>query len=123
MASISKLRSFCGSAICVSVALGSIVSPAMAQDRTVWLQDDEMATMTGYLLEGENIYADCDQDCSDLDLFLYNEADKLVAADDQLDAFPVLTAPYEGTFSVVVAMPACNHISGCEASVRSDYGF
>ncbi len=112
-----------GSVAVVSVALGSVVSPALAQERTVWLQDEEMATMTGYLLEGENVYADCDEDCSDLDLFLYSDADKLVDSDEALDAFPVLTAPYEGTFSVVVAMPGCNHVSGCSASVRSDYGF
>jgi hypothetical protein len=119
----SKLRTFVGSAACVAVALGSVVSPALAQERSIWLADGELVTMTGYLLEGENVYADCDEDCSDLDLFLYNEVDKLVSADEALDSFPVVTAPYEGTFSVVVSMAACNHISGCAAAVRSDYGF
>jgi hypothetical protein len=119
----SKLFKLFGSVAAASVAFGSLVSPAMAQERTVWLRDEEMVTMTGYLLKGENVYADCDEDCSDLDLFLYNEFDKLVASDDELDAFPVVTAPYEGTFSLVVTMPSCNHVSGCSASVRSDYGF
>jgi hypothetical protein len=88
----SKLRTFVGSAACVAVALGSIVSPALAQERSIWLADGELVTMTGYLLEGENVYADCDEDCSDLDLFLYNDVDKLVSADEALDSFPVVTA-------------------------------
>ncbi len=119
----SKLRAFFVSAACVSVVLGSIVSPAFAQDRSVWLEADESTTLTGYLLEGENVYATCDQDCSDLDLSLYDEMDTLVDTDELLDSAPVVTAPYEGTFSIVVSMSSCESEAGCSASVTSDNGF
>jgi hypothetical protein len=123
MSFAAKFRIFLGSAVCVSVALGSLVSPATAQDHSVWLEGEQVATLTGYLLAGENVYAVCDQDCSDLDLFLYDEMDTLVASDDQIDAAPIVTAPYEGNFSIVVSMPVCNYASGCSASVSSEHGF
>jgi hypothetical protein len=119
----TKFRIFLGSAVGASLVLSSMVSPATAQDHSVWLEGNQIATLTGYLLEGENVYAVCDQDCSDLDLFLYDEKDALVAFDDQLEAASVVTAPHEGTFSIVVSMPVCNEASGCSASVSSDHGF
>lgn len=123
MSFASKFRAFFGSAVCVSVALGSVISPALAQDRSVWLEAGESATLSGYLLEGENVYAVCDQDCDDLDLFLYDEMDTLVSADELLDSAPMVTAPYEGTFSIVVSMPSCLTVEGCSASISSDNGF
>jgi hypothetical protein len=123
MSVASKFRALFGSAVCISIGLGSVISPAIAQDRSVWLQEGQSATISGYLLEGENVYAVCDEDCSDLDMFLYDEMDTLVDADEQPDAFPIVTAPYDGTFSIFVSMPSCGHESGCSASVSSDNGF
>ena len=119
----SNLRTVATSIACASVALVGAVSPALAQSRTVWLNDNGQTTVTGYFMQGESIYADCDEDCMDLDLYLYNEMGVLVDSDDEYDAFPILTAPYEGTFSVQVTMPSCTHSAGCSASISSDYGF
>ncbi|MGC1308339.1 MAG: hypothetical protein WA885_14030 [Phormidesmis sp.] len=108
---------------CTSVAFLALVSPAMAQDRVLWLEDNEQAAMAAYLLEGESVYATCDQDCSDLDLFLYNDLGAMVASDDELDSFPMVVAPYEGDFMIEVTMPSCPHSAGCSVSVSSDYSF
>lgn len=118
-----KVRSVVSTAAVVGVAFVSMGESAIAQDRTSWLRDSESATMTGYLLQGEDVYATCDDDCQDLDLFLYDDSGALVDADDQIDAFPIVTAPYEGTFVVKVAMPSCTHNAGCSVSITSDYGF
>lgn len=123
MASFLNLRSIATTIACASVALGGIVSPALAQDRTIWLSNNGQTSVTGYFLAGEDIYASCDADCADLDLFLYTESGVLVDSDDALDSFPIITAPYEGTFSVQVTMPSCNHSAGCSVSLSSDYGF
>ncbi len=123
MASFLNVRSIATTLACASVAIAGIVSPAFAQDRTIWLNDNAETTVTGYFLEGEDIYASCDEDCSDLDLFLYTEIGVLVDSDDAVDPFPIVTAPYDGTFSVQVTMPACNHTAGCSVSVSSDHGF
>lgn len=118
-----SVRGLLGTVACASVAWAGVVSPAMAQDRTAWLRDNESTTMTGYLLQGEDVYALCDEDCSDLDLILYNEMGVMVDTDEQLDSFPIVTAPYEGTFIVEIAMPSCLHSAGCSVSLSSDYGF
>jgi len=127
MASFLNVRHFATrfatTVACASVALAGVVSPALAQDRTIWLNDNGKTTVTGYFLEGEDIYASCDADCTDLDLFLYTEVGVLVDSDEALDSFPIITAPYEGTFSVEVTMPSCTHSAGCSVSLSSDYGF
>ena len=119
----SNLRALATSMACASVALIGIVSPAVAQSRTVWLDDNGQTTVTGYFLQGEDIYAECDEDCMDLDLYLYTELGVLVDSDEEIDAFPIITAPYDGTFSVKVTMPSCTHSAGCSASISSDHGF
>jgi len=116
-------RGLFGTVACVSVAWAGAMSPAIAQDRTAWLRDNESTTMTGYLLQGEDVYALCDEDCSDLDLILFNEMGVMVDTDEQLDSFPIVTAPYEGTFIVEISMPSCVHSAGCAVSLSSDYGF
>lgn len=118
-----NLRVVAGTLSCATLAIAGLVSPAIAQDRTVWLQDNETTTITGYFLQGEEVYASCDEDCADLNLFLFNEMGAMVAADDAVDAFPVVTAPYDGTFSIEVSMPTCTHGAGCSASISSDFGF
>ena len=52
--------------------LVSIPIGAKAQDRSLWLYNGQSTSIEGYFLEGEYIYGDCDQDCFDLDLFLYD---------------------------------------------------
>ncbi|MGB3570827.1 MAG: hypothetical protein WA783_20535 [Phormidesmis sp.] len=117
------LRAIAAAVGCASVALMVASNSAIAQSRTLWLKDNGQTTVTGYFLQGENIYADCDQDCMDLNLYLYNEMGVLVDADDAIDALPTLTAPYEGTFSVQITMPSCTHSAGCSASISSDHDF
>ncbi|MEL6602582.1 MAG: hypothetical protein AAFP20_05075 [Cyanobacteria bacterium J06614_10] len=123
MSSRFNLRVLASTVACASVAFVGMISPAFAQDRTIWLRDNETTTITGYFLQGEDVYASCDQDCMDLDLFLYNEMGVLVDSDEAVDSFPIVTAPYEGTFSVQVSMPSCTHAAGCGATVSSDFGF
>ncbi|MEL7333039.1 MAG: hypothetical protein AAFN12_12375 [Cyanobacteria bacterium J06560_2] len=118
-----NLHTIATSIACASVALVGIVSPALAESRTVWLDDNGQTTVTGYFVQGENIYADCDEDCMDLDLYLYTEMGVLVDSDEAVDSYPIITAPYEGTFSIQVTMPSCTHSAGCSASISSDYGF
>lgn len=104
------------------VAVMGIAMPAIAQ-QTVWLADNEETTVTGYFLEGEDIYASCDEDCLDVNLSLFNEMGVLMDSDEETDAFPIVTAPYEGTFVLKVNMPSCEHLAGCSVSIESDYGF
>jgi len=120
-----NLRALATSLACASVALAGLVSPALAQeaDRTTFLREGESETFTGYFLKDEVITAVCDEDCSDLDLFLYSEIGAMLDSDEELDAYPVLIAPYEGEFSVEVSMPSCSYSAGCSASISSEYGF
>lgn len=112
-------RSMAGAVIVTALMPGA----AIAQDRSLWLPDDGHTMLRGYFLQGEDIYALCDQDCSDLDLFLYDRSGLLVDVDNAPDAFPIVTAPYEGTFGLRVTMPSCDHTAGCAVTVSSDYGF
>ncbi len=120
---MSSMRTIAAAIACVSTVLSGAIGPAIAQNRTLWLYDNGQTTITGYFRQGENIYADCDQDCLDLNLYLYNEMGVLVDADDAVDASPVLTAPYEGTFSIQITMPSCTHSAGCSVAISSDHGF
>ena len=97
--------------------------PAIAQEHRSWIEDNETKKITGYLLQGESVSGLCDEDCSNMDLFLYNEMGVMVDSDDGIDANPIVTAPYEGTFVVEVSVPSCSHWAGCAVSVRSDQGF
>lgn len=99
------------------------IEEAIAQDRSLWLTDDSQATLQGYFLQNEDIFAFCDEDCHDIDLFLYNRQGTLIDSDDATDAFPVVTAPYDGKFSVKVTVPDCSHSLGCAVSISSDFGF
>lgn len=118
-----NLRSAVTSLACASFAIMGVVSPALAQDRTVWLNENEEATVSGYFAQGETITAMCDDDCTDIDLYLYTELGVLVDSDIEDDSIPVVTAPYDGTFSIEVTMPSCSHPGGCEAYISSEQGF
>ena len=107
----------------VAGALVPAASPVMAQEHSSLIEDNGTKRLTGYLLQGESVSGLCDEDCRDLDLFLYNEMGVMVDLDDGADANPIVTAPYEGTFVVEVSVPSCEHWAGCSVSVRSDQGF
>lgn len=96
---------------------------AHAQDRSLWLYSGDQITISGYFYAGEEIYGDCDEDCYDLDFFLYNSAGNLVDSDTLDDAYPVVQAPYEGDYTIRIVMHDCSHPEGCAVTVDSDYGF
>ena len=118
-----NLRSLLATAAFASAALVSMTAEVKAQDRSLWLYNGQSSSVEGYFLQGEYIYGDCDQDCFDLDLFLYDVSGKLVYQDTATDSAPVVVAPYEGSFFVEVSMPNCSHVEGCEVWVSSDHGF
>ena len=118
-----NLRTFLTVAAFASAALVSMTSGAKAQDRSIWLYNGESTSMEGYFLEGEYIYGDCDQDCFDLDLFLYDASGQLVYQDTEPDSAPVVVAPFEGNYFIEVSLPNCSHPKGCEVWVSSDHGF
>ena len=119
----SKIRRFSSTAALAAVALAGVVSPALAQDRTAWLETGDQTNMTGFFVAGETISGTCDSDCVDLDMFLYNEYGNLVDSDVLDDNYPVVVAPYDGEFIVNVTMPDCSHSAGCAVEVSSEYGF
>ena len=116
-------RSLVATLMFTGLAIAGSVPEANAQDRSVWLYNGESTTVEGYFYAGENIYGSCDQDCADLDLFLYNSSGQLVDNDVAVDSVPIVTAPYEGNYTIEVSMPNCTHSAGCEAWVSSDHGF
>lgn len=124
MSFTSKFRSAVGAAAVASVALVGLGSPAIAQeapDRSFYLEEGESKTEEAYLYAGEDVYATCDSDCSDIDITLYTELGVEVDSDVELDAFPIVTAPFDGNFIIEVSMPDCDNI--CEVSLSSDEGF
>ncbi|BAW95208.1 hypothetical protein NIES970_01100 [[Synechococcus] sp. NIES-970] len=117
-------RLFLSAAFGLALCYGALFpKPTVAQDRALWLYDGEEETVSGYFYAGEDIYASCDEDCYDLDLFLYDSAGRIVDSDTLDDSFPIVQAPYEGNFSVRVKMYDCAHTAGCAVEVSSDYGF
>ncbi|ASC72015.1 hypothetical protein XM38_029690 [Halomicronema hongdechloris C2206] len=100
-----------------------LVTDAQAQSRELWLYDGEATLVEGYFLDGEAIFGWCDQDCYDLDLFLYDIDGNLITGDDALDAEPIVYAPYSGYFYVELTMPNCSHPEGCAVWVDSTEGF
>lgn len=118
-----NLRQMATSVACASFALFGMMTPAIAQDHSVFLAEGESETFEAYFLEGEVISAVCDEDCSDVDLYLYTELEVLVDSDVELDAYPVLIAPFDGVFTVEVTMPSCSYNAGCSVDIASEYGF
>jgi len=118
----SKFRSLVTTAAFASIAAAGLVSPALAQDRTAWLATGGTTSTSGVFAAGESIYGSCDSDCTDLDMYLYDASGNLVDQDTNTDAYPIVTAPYNGEFSIQVTMPAC-YAEACAVEVSSDYGF
>jgi hypothetical protein len=52
----------------------------------------------------------CDNDCDDVDLLVYDDADDEVVSDFEPDDYPVVTfsAGATGSWSVEVRMPGCS---------------
>jgi hypothetical protein len=119
-----KFSRLCTAALMLATAtVAGVAGQAKAEGYSAWMYEGDSVTYDAYLLAGESVYAACDEDCLDLDLFLYDESGALVAVDDAVDAQPILTAPYEGNFTIEMAMPSCTTVEGCEASVSSSEGF
>ena len=55
------------------------------------------------------VFAVCDEDCSDLDLTLYDENQRVIAKDNSSDSMPVVgvTPSWSGRFSLGVRMYSC----------------
>lgn len=71
-----------------------------------------MHTITMQLDEGSSyaITAVCDEDCVDIDLFLYDDNGNQIDKDTQRDDLPVVTVSpkWTATFRLHVLIPACN---------------
>lgn len=109
----------------LAVATAALAAtPAQAQDRSLWLYSGESTSVEGYLGYGETVYGSCDEDCMDMDLYLYDAfTGELVYEDSAIDSTPFVVAPWEGDFVIEVTMPNCAHPEGCAAWVSSDHGF
>lgn len=106
-----------------AIAIATTATVAQAQSRADWLNQGETVTYDGYLLADEAVFASCDSDCDDLDIFLYDAASgALVASDTLLDAVPRVVAPYSGNFLIEVVMASCS-VSPCATWTDSDAGF
>lgn len=55
------------------------------------------------------IFSVCDQDCTDIDLALFDERDNRISTDTRSDAYPYVevTPRWTGPFTLRVAMEAC----------------
>jgi hypothetical protein len=106
-----------------SIAIATSAIPASAEAYYALLSNGETETYTGYFLADENIYANCDVDCADLDIYLYDAySGDLIDSDTLMDANPVVTAPYDGDFIVETVMVTCE-TGVCQAWTDSDHGF
>ncbi|MEM9006936.1 MAG: hypothetical protein AAGE59_25840 [Cyanobacteria bacterium P01_F01_bin.86] len=104
-------------------AIAGTASFVKAQSRTTFLASGESETYEGYFLANEDIYASCDRNCEDLDIYLYDAfTGELITSDTLVDANPVVTAPYDGDFLVETAMITCS-TGTCETWTDSDHGF
>lgn len=106
-----------------AIAVVSSAAIAQAQSRSDWLASGESVTYNGTLLPDETVYASCDEDCSDLDILLYDaNSGELITSDTLEDANPIVVAPYGGEFLIEVVMANC-HAGACAAWTDSDAGF
>ena len=104
-------------------AIAGAASFVKAQSRTAFLSSGDSETYEGYFLADEDIYASCDLNCEDLDIYLYDAfTGELIASDTLVDANPVVTAPYDGDVLVETAMITC-YTDACEVWTDSDHGF
>jgi len=127
------LRAATTSIACASFALLGLVAPVSAQsssrlsfeknsyelgEGSFLMLDGESKVGPRYLEANEVVVAECDSNCSDMDLILYDESGQVVSVDSEIDAVPVVQAPYEGVFTVEAIMTSCSSGDGCNALVR-----
>ena len=122
MTFFSALKTVTGAFITVSAVMGMTTSGIAQEERILVLEEGESETISVYLLADEAVYASCDEDCSDVDMILYDDEGYEIDADLELDDFPIVSAPYEGFFYVEVSMPVCEFLFGCAVSITSDEG-
>ena len=82
------------------------------KERVVRLDQNELVSFKSYMV-GHHTYkfvAVCDEDCTDVDLRLYDARGNLVARDTLVDDVPEIdiTPRWSETFTVVVTMAQCN---------------
>jgi len=60
----------------------------------------------------------CDGDCSDIDLYLYDENGNIIDDDEEVDDFPIVgcNPKWSGKFKLKVKMVACN-INPCRFAI------
>ena len=104
----------------VKAQMLSIKSAAFSEDRFEEthndkydsLDEDDSDTLTFTLKEGMEyrIYGVCDNDCSDLDMTLYDENDNEIAEDATTDDIPIVqvSPKWTGKFSLEVEMYECD---------------
>ncbi|BAU44057.1 hypothetical protein [Leptolyngbya sp. O-77] len=107
----------------VFVAIALSAGAALAQSRELWMASGDTTSVTGYFMEGERIWGTCDEDCQDLDITLLSADGEPVAEDVLPDANPVVVAPFEGSYTLVITMPTCTTPAGCAVWLDSDQGF
>ena len=106
-----------------SLAIAATGLAVRADVRSADLSSGESEVYKGYFLANEDIYASCDANCEDLDIYLYDAyTEELIESDTLADANPVVTAPYDGEFLVETVMVVCT-VDTCEAWTDSDAGF
>lgn len=105
------------------VAIALSAGAALAQSRELWMNHADSAAVTGYFLAGERIWGSCDGDCLDLDIQLLDADGELVDQDVEMDANPVVVAPAEGPYTLVISLPHCSTSAGCAVWLDSDHGF
>ncbi|WP_022803191.1 hypothetical protein [Deinococcus ficus] len=81
------------------------------------LREGQTASWTFRAFGGERYlnFAVCDEDCGDLDLYLYDQSGRLVAKDTDMDYTPFVAwnIPFTQTMKVVVKMEDCGY-NPCE---------
>lgn len=120
---LSSLRRLVAAASLSGLAIAAINVPAKADVYTAFLANGESEVYEGYFLADEDIYASCDINCEDLNIYLFDLlTGELIESDTLADANPVVTAPYDGAFIVETEMVFC-YADICEVWTDSDEGF
>ncbi len=109
------------------ICLGSVMAlgakGAIAEVHTTFLSNGESERYRGYFWADEEVYANCDRNCVDLDIYLYDvKTEELVASDTLPDDNPFVAVPYEGEFWVETVMVSCL-VEVCEVWTDSEQGF
>ncbi|PNK59673.1 hypothetical protein [Psychrobacter sp. FDAARGOS_221] len=85
--------------------------PSHDEDGTGALAENE-EKLTEFVLTRNETYmftAVCDDDCTDIDLYVYDDNGQLIELDDEDDDFPIVgfTAEYSGSYYAEVTMYEC----------------